>query len=195
MEISRHFSSRLEKDSVPAESSNRKKINHEIEILIPTNLFGVNFRENLIEYLKREYESHAYNTYYINSVNYTPLLENELPLSKLRGNDYYMRLCLETEIIFFNVGDELLLKLVLDDNINDQNYTVYGENEYILCKINLSNDQIIETSQQRIESIHDNVYNKIYKNGNSIRVKITKLLNNKTQQGFAAKLNLEGYIF
>lgn len=194
MEITSHFSSRIEKDSVPIDSNNRKIINQEFEVIIPTPLFGLNFRENLIDYLKREWESHAYNTYYINSFNYLPLLENELPLAKIRGNDYYMKLCLETEIIFFNVGDNVFLKLAFGNNIQDQDFTVYGENEYILCKINLSNDQILETSQQRIESIHDNVYNKIYKNGNSIRVKITKLLSNKTQKGFAPKLNMEGII-
>lgn len=194
MEITSHFSSRIEKDSVPIDSNNRKIINQEFEVIIPTPLFGLNFRENLIDYLKREWESHAYNTYYINSFNYLPLLENELPLAKIRGNDYYMKLCLETEIIFFNVDDNVFLKLAFGNNIQDQDFTVYGENEYILCKINLSNDQILETSQQRIESIHDNVYNKIYKNGNSIRVKITKLLSNKTQKGFAPKLNMEGII-
>lgn len=183
---SKEYNDRDDKDN------RRKKITMNLDIKVPVTLFDVDFRINLINFIKRQYESRVYYMFYIDKIDYSSILENELPLIKLRGSDYVSTIPLDMEIIYFKKGDVVSLKLILDNNTSENKINVFGENTYISCKINLNNNQIIEAGHQKAEAVKDNTYNKIYKRGDNIQVKITGFFNNQLQNGFGSRINCEG---
>lgn len=165
-----------------------------LEIQLPTYIFDVNFRSKLIDFIKKKYESRAYYIFYIEQIDYNPLLDNELPLIKLVGEVYTMSIPLDMKIVYFKKNDTVSLSLILDNNVNENKINVFGENVYLSCKINLNNNQIIEVGHQKVEAIKDNTYNKIYKNGERIQVKITGFFNNWLHSGFSTRINCEGIL-
>lgn len=172
----------------------RTEITLNLKIYIPTPIFDVDFRNNLIKHIRASYESRAYYIFYISKIDYNPIVENELPLVKLEGEQYVINLPLDMNIIYFEKDDTVSLKLILDNNVMENKINVFGENTYIYCKINLTNNQIIEAGHQRAEAIKDNIYNKIYKKGDIINVKITSFFNNQLHNGFSSKINCEGIL-
>lgn len=185
-----------ELDRILSNNNNGDKtdITLNLDIQIPSSLFDVNFRSNLIDLIKKNYESRAYYIFYIDQIDYKPIIENELPLIKQVGEVYMMSLTLDMKIIYFKKNDTVSLKLILDNNITENKINVFGENLYISCKINLNNNQIIEAGHQKVEAVKDNTYNKVYKRGDLIQVKITGFFNNQLHNGFSPRINCEGIL-
>lgn len=171
-----------------------EKITITLDIRIPTYLFNVNFRQNLINLIKKTYESRVYYMVYIENIDYVPINENELPLIKQQCDTYLLSIPLDVDIIYFKKGDIVSLKLVLNNNIAENKINVFGENTYISCKINLNNNQMIEAVQEKVVSVRDKTYNKVYQRGDNIRVKIIKFLNNQLHNGFTPRINCEGIL-
>lgn len=169
------------------------------ELNLPIDIFGVNFRHSLIQLLKNNYESRAYYIFYLDSIDYTPLLENEIPLAVSKGEFYSICLPLKVKLLYFKKNDIIDARLVL--NIPDtqsqveSKISVYAVNDYISCKLNLTNNQIIEANYGKTEAIlHDKNIGKKYKKNDHIGVKITQFLNNQLENMFTSKINCEGDI-
>lgn len=173
---------------------NSKTITIELKIDIPIEVFDVDFRLNLINWIKKKFESRSYYIFYINSIDYKPILNNELPLIKLIGDIYTMCIPLSMELFFFKKNDVVTLKLILKNNISENKINIFGQNQFISCKINLNNNQFIEAGYKNGELIKDNTYNKIYNNGDNIQVKIISFLNNQLENTFSPRINCEGIL-
>lgn len=165
----------------------------ELEITIPIELFDVNFRENLISWIKKRHESRTFYIFYLDSINFKPILENELPLVYLIGENYTIHLPLEVKLFYLKKNDIVLVKLYLNTGENNQ-ILVFGQNNYISCKINLNNNQVIEAVQNKGDSIKDNNNGNIYKRGDTVSVKITNFFSNQLDNSFATKINCEGLL-
>ncbi|QKE44567.1 putative RNA polymerase 18 kDa subunit [Yalta virus] len=192
--VNESMSRELNKILSKAKNEDKIDITLNLDIYIPSTMFDVNFRSELINFIKKHYESRAYYMFYIEQVDYNPIIDNELPLVKLQGERYVMNIPLDVKILYFKKNDTVSLKLILDNNIAENKINVFGENTYISCKINLNNNQIIEAGHQRVEAIKDNTYNKVYKKGDRIQVKITSFFNNQLHNGFSPRINCEGIL-
>lgn len=192
--VNENISKELDKIVSKVKNEDKTEVTLNLDIYIPTPMFDVDFRSQLINFIKKNYESRAYYMFYIEQIDYNPIVDNELPLIKLQGERYVMSIPLDMKILYFKRNDTVSLKLILDNNIAENKINVFGENTYISCKINLNNNQIIEAGHQRIEAIKDNTYNKLYKKGDRIQVKITSFYNNQLHNGFSPRINCEGIL-
>lgn len=167
-----------------------------LELFLTPNIFTLDFKENLIEYLKNKYENRAYYIFYLNSLNYNYILDNELPLIKRSGEYYILNLPIEAELVYFKKNDIVEMKIILNSEIDNNNaINVYAINKYISCKINLNSNQIIEINHLNKEAVlNDKKADKILKNNNKINVKLLKFYNNKIEEGFTSKINCLGEI-
>jgi hypothetical protein len=165
-----------------------------LELFLTADMFVLNFKENLIEYLKNKYENRAYYIFYLNNLNYNSILDNELPLIKRSGEYYILNLPIEAELIYFKKNDIIEMKIILN-NDDDNNISVYATNKFLSCKINLNSNQIIEINHLNKEAVlNDKKADKILKNNNKINVKLLKFYNNKIEEGFTSKINCLGEI-
>lgn len=168
-----------------------------INISVKASLFTVNFRENLINWLKKKYENRAYYIFYLNKINYEPILTQELPLIYTSGDLYTLTLPLDVELYYFLINEIVLARIILNTNNIENKIIVFATNEYITCRLNLTSDQILETkyrNQISFALLHDKKRHKIYKNNDQIHIKITNFFNNQLETNFTPRLNCEGTI-
>lgn len=190
-----NFETELNKIATRVYNQEKTKIAMNLNISLPTSICDVDFRLNLINFIKRTYESRAYYMFYIEQIDYDPILNNDLPLIKQVGDEYIMNIPQDMDIIFYRKNDTVSLTLILKNNVCENKITIFGENEFLCCKINLNSNQIIEAGHKKTEVvIKDNTYNKTYKKGDQILVKITAFFNNRLHQGFGPKINCEGIL-
>lgn len=165
-----------------------------LELQLTANMFTLNFKENLIDYLKNKYENRAYYLFYLNSLNYNYILDNELPLIKRRGEYYILNLPIEAELIYFRKNDVVEMNIILSSE-DDTTINVYAINKYLSCKINLNSNQIIEINHLNKEAVlNDKKSNKIIKNNNNVNIRLLEFYNNKLEEGFTSKINCIGEI-
>lgn len=181
------------KDSIEIINENHILLTLNLELHLTADIFTLNFRENLVEYLKNKYENRAYYLFYLNSIDYTSIIESELPLIKRVGEYYILNLPVKAELIYFKKNDIVEMKLVLHSINNKIN--VYATNKYLSCKINLNTNQIIEINYLNNEAIlNDKKSERIFKNNNKINIKLIEFFNNKLEEGFTPKINCAGEI-
>lgn len=165
-----------------------------LELQLIASMFTLNFKENLIEYLKNKYENRAYYLFYLNNLNYNCILDNELPLIKRVGEYYILNLPIEAELIYFRKNDVVEMNIILS-NEDDNTINVYATNKYLSCKINLNSNQIIEINHLNKEAVlNDKKINKILKNNNNVNIRLLEFYNNKLEEGFTSKINCIGEI-
>lgn len=175
-------------------NNNKVSLIIKLELFLTADMFTLNFKENLIEYLKNKYENRAYYIFYLNNLNYNYILDNELPLIKRVGEYYILNLPIEAELIYFRKNDIIEMKIILN-NDNDNIVNVYATNKYLSCKINLNSNQIIEINHLNKEAVlNDKKVDKILKNNNKVNIKLLEFYNNKIEEGFTPKINCLGEI-
>lgn len=195
---SKKTTSYINKTKIISHDKENSKINIiiDLEILLPTYLFDSNFRTNLVDYLRTNYESHAWYDFYLEKIDFNPIMHQELPLIYLSDQIYKFTLPLNAELIYYNKNDIINARLVLKNNKIDNDISAYAVNERICCKIILNNDQIIEKDYDQIKvSIYDQISKKKYYNDSNIEIKLTKFPTNFTETGWAKRLNCEGEIY
>lgn len=146
-------------------------LNLNYQIFIPAEILAPGFKEKFYELIEN-YINKGYQCYYIKNIkNYKNI---ELPLLPLRSN--ICNLTLETEVIFYRIGEELEVYL----NFNDDG-ELFGDSKYVTAKINSSPSQrFIYNKINNKESYSYVIYNgKEYKIDvdNRFIIKITKLCN------------------
>lgn len=192
----KEFNSKLE--HVTKEISSSKERKHDVTILfevpIKPALMDVNFRSNLIKYLRTEYESRAFHLFYIDSIDFTNISSKELPMIQLVCDRYIIPIPLSLTLYCFRKNDIFSGKLYLDFESTSNTVNIYVKNQYISCKIKLNNNQIIITNKDNSSSIKDQTYNIIYKKGDLANVKISDFTSNQLQNNFTPNINCIGII-
>lgn len=174
---------------------NNKKINLiiNLELKLPINMFTYNFKENLIEYIKKKYESRAYYIFFLESIDYKYVTEYELPLIKKIGELMWFNIPVLSTLLVFKKNDVVEMKLILVTKNNDDKIIIESENEYIHCEIILKPSQIILKNSKDIE-LYDKLTNKKYKNNELINIKLIDFYNNQLEDCFTSKINCSGEI-
>lgn len=165
-----------------------------LELKLPINLFTHNFKNNLVDYIKKKYESRAYYIFFLDYIDYTYVLDYELPLCKKVGELIWINIPVMSRLIIFKKKDVVETKLLLNTQYNDEKISVYATNEYIYCKINLKFSQIILKNSSKDIELFDKFTNKKYKNNDIIHVKLLEFYNNQLETGFTSKINCSGEI-
>lgn len=190
------FNTKIEHLSKELGSSkeSRHQINILFEVPIKPSIMGVDFRSNLINLLRTEYESRAFHLFYIESIDFTNISSKELPMIQLVCDRYILPIPLSLTLYCFKKNDVFNGKLFLDFEHSSNTMNIYVKNKYISCKIKLNNNQIIVSNPDNSSSIKDQTYNKIYRRGDETSVKITDFTSNQLQNNFTPNINCIGII-
>lgn len=165
-----------------------------LELKLPINMFNYNFKNNLIEHIKKKYESRAFYIFFLDSIDYTYILNYELPLGKKVGELFWFNIPVMANIIIFKINDIVEMKLILTSKYNEDKIVIYATNEYIYCKINLRSSQIILKNNSKDIELLDQFTNKKYKNNDIINIKLIDFYNNQLEDCFTSKINCSGEI-
>lgn len=177
-------------------NNNIVKLHLNIDIALPAHVFNVNFRNNLIEILKKNHESRAYYIFFLKSIDYRIILETELSYIIARGEFYHFSLCLPVELVVYRKQDivEMNLHLVVTQN---NRIHAYATNEYLHCTIELksnSSQYFVLNPHTKNVQLRDNLREMPYENNSLINVMINEFLSNQIDTGFTPKINCTGEI-
>lgn len=171
-------------------TKNSIKLIYNFNIELPISSFGYNFRERLIQFLKENYLHHSYYIVYIDEIDFEEIKNFELPLVHPKEEYYKLVLPLTTKFVYFNIGDEVELNLLLTSD-KDNKINVSAVNNYIYCTLNLESQQNVIFNNNVIVLI-DKKTQKTYKNDDVINVKLTDVHYTQDEKFFNLRLNYEG---
>lgn len=175
------------------ETKFRHDITIKLNIIVNPSFFGAKFRQKFIKYLRTNYESRAFHLYYLEKIDFEPVLNEELPLIPLIGDEFIIPIPLQLTLLCFKKDDIIQGNLFIEEK-TPGNIEICVRNNYLSCFIKPNNSQIIKKSKDNVYTINDKTYNKIYKKGDSTEVRIIDFHSNKLQSNFTPYVNCSGII-
>lgn len=152
-------------------NENELRLTLKYELFLRPDLLGPNLNENIQNELSK-FLHKAHGIFYIKDIQSVSNLL--FPLIYLNDGKFKLELKLLSEVYFVNVGDVLALTIYINDN------EIFGENAYVMCKINKNDYQQVSINEVNAKTeiiiIKDKKPNKIYTKQN-YNIKVTKLLN------------------
>lgn len=169
----------------------------EFDLKVPITTTGANHVQYIKNLLKSTYEKKSYELLYIDEISN----DCKIPYGRHIYNDVIdYRIQALCKIYIFKKDDIVVTKLSIKD-IDNNKFTIYGINERICCKIDIS-DRYSKTNTLKLDRQIFNtsvkyslIFNKKIKNeGDPITVKIIDIFSSPLIGGYSQKLLCHGII-